>query len=248
MKAPAPYDEAWNALTDGQKELFQRCFDWQYQSQPRPTPEEWLEALREMPGEVPPAPAPQTRQPTPRAAQPVNRAPAVAPTPQPVYQAPAVAPRPRTVYPATLVARPARSPHRQVAPAPAPAPAQAQPPVTSVDGADWLYWALAAAGYGALIPLTLFSQFRPWWWLALILLAAGSLLSPDPPPARTPHHHVTPDHNRRCIAVQHLVSAGIDRSGHGDLALVVMVGNGTGDNFRTAGTRQTTVVRTGSQS
>lgn len=54
VEAPEPYDAAWEALTDGQQELFARCFDWQYQGQPRPTPEEWVEALQEMPEEVTP--------------------------------------------------------------------------------------------------------------------------------------------------------------------------------------------------
>ena len=49
VTAPDPYNEAWNALTDQQKELFLRCFDRAHQGEPRPTPEEWVEALMEMP-------------------------------------------------------------------------------------------------------------------------------------------------------------------------------------------------------
>lgn len=79
VTAPAPYDESWNALTDRQRELFLRCFDPGNYSQLRPSPEEWLEALLEMPDVAqPPLPQPQPQpqpQPTP--------APQRQPTPQP---------------------------------------------------------------------------------------------------------------------------------------------------------------------
>lgn len=49
---------------------------------------------------------------------------------------------------------------------------------------------MAIAGYSALMPLMLFSQFRPWWWLALILTAGALFYFPvrrllQPPITRT---------------------------------------------------------------
>lgn len=70
VTAPAPYDASWNALTDRHRELFLRCFDPRNYSQPRPAPDEWLEALRELPAPVAqPQPQPQRqprRRPQPR--------------------------------------------------------------------------------------------------------------------------------------------------------------------------------------
>ena len=70
ITAPAPYDASWNALTDGHRELFLRCFDPKNYTQPRPTPDEWLEALQEMPATVaqpqPQPPPPPRPQPQPR--------------------------------------------------------------------------------------------------------------------------------------------------------------------------------------
>ena len=45
LTAPQPYCDAWDELTDEQVELFMRCFDRHYAGQPRPTPQEWAEAL-----------------------------------------------------------------------------------------------------------------------------------------------------------------------------------------------------------
>ena len=78
VTAPDPYNEAWEALTDKQKELFLRVFDKNREGEPRPKPEEWVEALLEMPAvpaPVPatPAPAPQPST-APRAARPVPTA------------------------------------------------------------------------------------------------------------------------------------------------------------------------------
>ena len=53
VTAPDPYNEAWDTLTDKQKELFLRCFDERRKGRPRPTPEEWVEALMEMPTVAP---------------------------------------------------------------------------------------------------------------------------------------------------------------------------------------------------
>ena len=68
VTAPDPFNEAWDALTDRQKGLFLRCFDKTYEGQPRPTPEEWVEALLEMPEALGTAPAPS--RPTPAPARP----------------------------------------------------------------------------------------------------------------------------------------------------------------------------------
>ena len=60
------YSAAWDRLTVRQKELFRRCLDRAYAGQPRPTPEEWVEALHELPEERP-SPQPQAQpQPQPR--------------------------------------------------------------------------------------------------------------------------------------------------------------------------------------
>ena len=66
VKAPPAYDDAWEALTSLQKDLFRRCFDQRFQGQLRPTPEEWIDALHEMPSVVissnlPPRPSPAPR-------------------------------------------------------------------------------------------------------------------------------------------------------------------------------------------
>ena len=68
VSAPEPYRAAWNALTGQQHELFRRCFDQRFHGQPRPAPEEWVEALLEMPEVVRPPTAPHRRPPAPRLA------------------------------------------------------------------------------------------------------------------------------------------------------------------------------------
>ena len=68
VSAPEPYRAAWNALTGQQQELFRRCFDQRFHGQPRPRPEEWVEALLEMPEVVRPPNAPHPRPPAPRLA------------------------------------------------------------------------------------------------------------------------------------------------------------------------------------
>lgn len=45
LTAPQAYCDAWEELTDRQVELFMRCFDRRSAGQPRPTPQEWAEAL-----------------------------------------------------------------------------------------------------------------------------------------------------------------------------------------------------------
>ena len=45
LTAPQAYCDAWDTLSDRQIELFMRCFDRRYAGQPRPTPQEWAEAL-----------------------------------------------------------------------------------------------------------------------------------------------------------------------------------------------------------
>jgi len=86
LTAPGPYNEAWEALTDKQKELFHRCFNRRYQGQPRPKPEEWVEALQEIPAVAPPSPprAPSPpRSPSPSPAPSPPRAPSPSPAPAP---------------------------------------------------------------------------------------------------------------------------------------------------------------------
>ena len=68
VSAPEPYRAAWNALTGQQQELFRRCFGQRFHCQPRPTPEEWVEALLEMPESVRPPTAPRRQSPAPRTA------------------------------------------------------------------------------------------------------------------------------------------------------------------------------------
>ena len=80
----AEYRAAWNRLTIPQKRLFHQCFDQRYRGQPRPTPLEWLDALRELPQERPSDPQPQPQaqpQPQPRS-QPRSRT-QTGPQPQP---------------------------------------------------------------------------------------------------------------------------------------------------------------------
>ena len=127
LNAPSSYNDAWDGLTAKQKQLFLRCFDRAHKDDPRPTPEEWVEALLELPSVPAPAPSPSR-------------------TPSP---SPAPGPQPRRYY---------------------------RPPGAS--GENWLYWGLAVAGYGALMPLMLFSQFRPFWWLSLILVAGALFYLP----------------------------------------------------------------------
>ena len=149
LTAPDTYNETWDALTDKQKELFLRCFDKKNEGQPRPKPDEWVDALLEMPAVV--------TQPTPASATPGSAAtsPGVPPTP--------VSPRP--------------------APTPARSPGQRRRPRRFSGGpttvpADWLLWVMAVGGYGALIPLTIFGDFRPWLWLWLMLVSAALLYFP----------------------------------------------------------------------
>ena len=66
VSATEPYRAAWNALTGQQQELFRRCFDQRFHGQPRPRPEEWVEALLEMPESVRPPTAPRRQPPAPR--------------------------------------------------------------------------------------------------------------------------------------------------------------------------------------
>ncbi|MYC32797.1 MAG: hypothetical protein F4X64_06435 [Chloroflexi bacterium] len=165
VTAPDPFNEAWDTLTDKQKELFLRCFDKDHEGELRPKPEEWVEALMEIPA----VPAPGS-----------SPSPAPAPAPSPAGRAPAPSPSPSPGRPT-----PAPAP----SPTPAPAPRRYYTP-PGATGGDWIHWALAVAGYAALLPLMLFSEFRPWWWLALILTAGALFYLPvrrllQPPITRT---------------------------------------------------------------
>ncbi len=56
IEAPTAYTESWEALTDDQKKLFRRCFHkWNYHNR-RPSPDEWLQALRQRPATMQPDP------------------------------------------------------------------------------------------------------------------------------------------------------------------------------------------------
>ena len=160
LTAPDPYNEAWEGLTDKQKELFLRCFDRAHRRDPRPTPEEWVEALLEMPAVPAPTPAPS---PTPAPPRPAPAPGSPGPTPAP--------PRPTPAPP-----RPAPTPPR---PTPAPPPPSSSPDPSAEEGLDYvIYPAMTVLGFGALIPLAVFNQFRPWWWLALMLVGGFLLFFP----------------------------------------------------------------------
>ena len=150
VSAPGYYNEAWDRLTDKQQELFLRCFDKKHEGEPRPTPEEWWEALQELPA-APPDPAPPQPSPQPQPSQ---------PQPQPSQPQPQPQPRPQ----------PQPQPRPQPRPRPRPLPLP-----TRVDeelGYDVFRWVSALIAYGALIPLLIFSDFRPWLWLSLMLVSA----------------------------------------------------------------------------
>ena len=142
VSAPDHYNEAWDRLTDKQRELFLRCFDKDNEGEPRPTPEDWVEALQEMP-DAPPAPARPQQQPQSQPSQQQPQQPQQQPQSRPQPQ-----PRPR--------------------PQPQPQPAQAE----EEDNFDIFLWPSALIAYGALIPLFIFSEFRPWLWLSLMLVSA----------------------------------------------------------------------------
>ena len=87
VTAPDPYNEVWNALTVRQKELFLRVFDKDQEGEPRPKPEEWVEALLEMPAA--PVPAPSSKpDPSPAPGPSPAQSPPVAPPPAPAAAAP----------------------------------------------------------------------------------------------------------------------------------------------------------------
>ena len=149
ITTPQAYVDAWDTLTDKQKELFHRCFDKAHQGQPRPKPEDWVEALQELPAVAAPPPSPSPTSPGP------------APSPQP---------RPGP--------RPAPAPQPRPRPQGQPQPQFSQPGVELKDNPVVLL-ALAVFGYGALIPLTIFTyEFRPWLWLSLTLVSALFLYLP----------------------------------------------------------------------
>ena len=93
VTAPDPYNEVWETLTDKQKELFLRVFDKSREGEPRPKPEEWVEALREMPTVPVPASSP-TPGPSPA---PTSPGPGPSPTPA-SPPGPRPAPGPRRYY------------------------------------------------------------------------------------------------------------------------------------------------------
>ena len=130
----------------------------------------------------PRSPAPSTPSPSPpptSGARPTSTSPA---TPAPASSAvsspspaPTSGPRPPS---SSAAATPAPAP--LPGPPPAPRPRRSPGPgyAGSGDVPDWLYWVSAVAGYGALISLTIFSEFNPWWWLTLVPVAMLLLYFP----------------------------------------------------------------------
>ena len=163
ITTPQAYVDAWDTLTDKQKELFHRCFDKAHQGQPRPKPEDWVEALQELPTVAEPPPEPT---------------PSPAPAPTSPGPAPAPSPRPRPApTPTSPGPTPAPPPQPRPGPTPAPRPQprplpQFSQPGVALSDSPLVLLALAVLGYGALIPLTIFSEFRPWLWLSLMLVSA----------------------------------------------------------------------------
>ncbi|MCY4653566.1 MAG: hypothetical protein OXC95_10435, partial [Dehalococcoidia bacterium] len=139
----------------------------------------WCERAAAMGGfdySFPPLPPGVTA--TPPSFQPVR-------TPAPVASPLSPPPTSGAPPPSTSAATSAPASGPTPAPAPAPPPRLPRLPgrtrlprrtyIGSVVVPDWLYWVSAVAGYGALIPLTVSSEFNPWWWL-LLMLVAGALL------------------------------------------------------------------------
>ena len=160
----------------------------------------WCERAAAMGGfdySFPPLPSGVT--PTQPSFQPV-RSPAPStpsPSPPPTGGARPTSTSPATPAPASAVSHPspaptsgARPPPSSAATTPAPAPLPGPPPAPrprrspdptytgSGEVPDWLYWVSAVAGYGALISLTIFSDFNPWWWLTLVPVAVLLLYFP----------------------------------------------------------------------
>ena len=189
MRTSAIYQRRWEGLHLSQQELFIRCFDPSRSGWSRPTPAEWVDALGFAPQEwavsspaapidpnptPDPAPSPPLSPPTGPQTQPPRRQtqPPRQTQPHPQIQPPRQQTQPQTQQPTQQPQSPTR-PSRV-------------PSGSSVRPSDRLLWVSAAAGYGALLPLTLFSQFRPWWWLALILLASLLFYFPVRRLAQTP--------------------------------------------------------------
>ena len=98
-----------------------------------------------------------------------------------------------------------------------------------------VYFGLAAAGYGALIPLMVSSEFRPWWWLGLTVAAAALFYLPvrrllQPPITGLRWFLIV-----AAVLLSAYFSLGLARSGPIRLALVDVVGNGRGVSFRLPG-------------
>ena len=149
VTAPDPYNQAWARLTAKQQELFLRCFDRTHAGQPRPTPEEWVEALLEMP-----APDPVTVQQQPGQRQPGGG------QQQPGQRQPGGG---------------QQQPGQQQPGGGQQQSGQQQPPDPEA-GYTMLAWVSALAGYGALMVLMFVTSW--WWWLALLPIAALLLYFP----------------------------------------------------------------------
>ncbi len=200
----SPLAPPWQTLHPSLRDRFIQCFDIGHDSpETRPTAHEWAQTLEEVQSALnscvrnsqhryfnhlsdcpwceraaamggfdysfPPLPSGVT---------------ATQPSFRPVRTpAPAASPLPP---PPTSGTRPPSSPATTPAPAPPPRPPRLpgrtrlprRTYIGSVVVPDWLYWVSAVAGYGALIPLTVSSEFNPWWWLFLMLVAGALLYFP----------------------------------------------------------------------
>ena len=194
----SPLAPSWQTLHPSLQDLFIQCFDIGHDSPgTRPTAHEWAQTLEEAQADLDScARSSQHRYFNHLAGCPwCERAAAMGgfdysfpPLPpnvtatQPSFQ-PLRTPAPAASSPSpppTSGARPPSTPATTPAPAPPPRPPRPRRPTStgSVDVPDWLYLGLAVAGYGALIPLTFFSEFRPWWWLSLMLVSGALLYFP----------------------------------------------------------------------
>ena len=126
------------------------------------------------------SPAPSMPSPSPpptSAARPPSMSTAT-PAPASIASYPSPAPTGSTRPSPTSTTTPAPAPLPGPPPTPRPAPTPRPTYTGSGEVPDWLYWVSAVAGYGALISLTIFSEFNPWWWLTLVPVAVLLLYFP----------------------------------------------------------------------
>ena len=206
LQTTEQYWERWRGLHPEQQELFQRCFNRRRRGKPRPTPEEWIEALAHMPQEwtgtsqstqtvpAPPAPptGPQTQPPRQQQqqTQPPRRRQQQTQPPRQQRQRPA----PQQTQPP-----PQQPPSRQ--PQPTPQQPQPQPDPPAVGGSSISKRAklvLAAIGVSVAIPILfwLFSGVaddESFPTAANVAAGGASVPAAAPPePTRTPRPTIAP--------------------------------------------------------